>query len=70
MIKTIECPGCGDKFPEHKAALSRFDNKTKVCSECGTFEAMVQIDAMFAGYDAREVLTDFGIRNRQAGTVA
>ena len=70
MSKPIECPGCGDKFEETRAALSRFDNKTKVCSECGTFEAMVQIDAMFSGYDASQVLTDFGIKNRQAGTVA
>lgn len=34
------CPRCGrplDKFP----ALSRKDNKTKICSKCGVQEALV-----------------------------
>ena len=70
MSKPIECPGCGNNFEEPRAALSRFDNKTKVCSECGQYEAMVQIDAMFSGYDPRASLTGFGIKNLPAGTVA
>lgn len=69
MSKSIECPGCGDNFEEPRAALSRFDNKTKVCSECGAYEAMIQFDADQSGYDPRQVLTGFGAKNRQAGTV-
>lgn len=43
MIDTKEvtiCPRCGTEFLVHLAALSRRDNKTLICSECGTMEAM------------------------------
>ncbi len=33
------CPRCGRKF-ERLLALSRADNKTMVCDECGTMEAL------------------------------
>ena len=36
------CPRCGEEttsFP----ALSRRDNKTKICSKCGTEEAMIDL---------------------------
>ena len=36
------CPRCGEEttsFP----ALSRRDNKTKICSRCGTEEAMIDL---------------------------
>ena len=44
------CPRCGNspKFPVAGLhALSRKDNKTLVCSSCGTDEAVLQ----FAGFD-------------------
>jgi len=40
------CPGCGGYIPNndtpglYPGALSRKDNKTMVCSACGTAEAM------------------------------
>ena len=33
------CPKCGIEFKE-PPALSRVDNKTKICSSCGTKEAL------------------------------
>lgn len=35
-----KCPRCGKKFDTRYAALSRKDNKTKICSDCGTTEAL------------------------------
>ena len=32
------CPRCGKKYSEYPA-LSRRDNKTAICPECGTLEA-------------------------------
>ena len=35
-----ECPRCGDPLPQrYPGALSRADNKTEICSPCGTDEA-------------------------------
>lgn len=34
------CPKCGAKFIDVCGALSRRDNKTKICSPCGTQEAI------------------------------
>ena len=34
------CPRCGDLVFEECPALSRRDYKTKICSDCGTDEAM------------------------------
>ena len=33
------CPKCGREF-ERLLALSRSDNKTMICDECGTMEAL------------------------------
>lgn len=33
------CPICGKEYMEHPA-ISRRDNKTEICSECGTHEAL------------------------------
>lgn len=38
--KFIKCPKCGKMFEEHLHALSRKDNETKICPQCGTEEAM------------------------------
>lgn len=49
MYKQHECPRCGGTIPNASApgaypgALSRIDNKTEICSDCGTqegFESM------------------------------
>lgn len=42
------CPRCGDWIPNniqpgaYPGALSRVDNKTEICSECGSMEAIEQ----------------------------
>lgn len=36
------CPKCGREF-ERLLALSRIDNKTMICDECGTMEALVSL---------------------------
>ena len=41
VIKTI-CPKCGKKYTG-APALSRLDNTTLVCPECGTREALESI---------------------------
>ncbi|MCD7824564.1 MAG: hypothetical protein LUH14_01130 [Clostridiaceae bacterium] len=33
------CPKCGREY-ERLLALSRIDNKTMICDECGTMEAL------------------------------
>jgi transcription elongation factor Elf1 len=38
--ETMICPRCGKEFLKYLAALCRVDNKTLICSECGTQEAM------------------------------
>ena len=40
------CPRCGDKLPDHPAALSRVDNKTEICPKCGTEEALIEYGLM------------------------
>lgn len=47
-IKTVFCPKCGKAYIGYPA-MSRTDNKTKICPECGTREAL---DA--AGIDVAE----------------
>ena len=47
--RTPQCPLCGgpmpnEKFPSaHPGALSRADNKTEICSNCGQIEAILQM---------------------------
>lgn len=38
------CPVCGVKFQEVVGALSRRDNKTRICSDCGTREALEDLN--------------------------
>lgn len=49
-----KCPKCGKLYTEHPA-ISRKDNKTEICSRCGTNEALEA-----AGFDYRimELLDD------------
>jgi len=37
--KTFKCPSCGKTVKDHPA-LSRKDNKTEICPNCGTLEAL------------------------------
>ena len=39
MVKNAICPVCGKKYSGYPA-LSRVDNKTEICGECGRWEAM------------------------------
>jgi len=46
MKKSEKCPICDGPIPnalhegQYAGALSRVDNETEICSECGVFEAM------------------------------
>lgn len=44
----LVCPKCGQSFAE-PPALSRLDNKTLICPDCGTREALTTL-----GIDAKE----------------
>jgi transcription elongation factor Elf1 len=45
----MNCPRCNESIPNnatpgaYPGALSRTDNKTEICSECGTQEAFEQM---------------------------
>ena len=46
MKKSVKCPICDGPIPnalhegQYSGALSRVDNKTEICSECGVMEAL------------------------------
>lgn len=46
-VNKLECPRCCNLIPNndmpgaYPGALSRLDNKTEICSECGTLEAIL-----------------------------
>ena len=42
VTRTAVCPLCGRIYHEHPA-LSRTDNKTLICPDCGTREALDSI---------------------------
>ena len=44
-----KCPLCGSSIMEQVPALSRFDNKTKICSECATQEALDDFTGVIRG---------------------
>ncbi len=48
MNKIKKCPKCGAEYQGYPA-LSRKDNKTKICPDCGTREALESI-----GIDVKE----------------
>lgn len=48
--KARNCPKCGKTYIGHPA-LSRIDNKTEICSECGTKEAL---EAMGLGMEKQD----------------
>lgn len=51
------CPRCGGYIPNDRVpgaypgALSRWDNKTEICSDCGSEEALIQWSALNRGAD-------------------
>lgn len=57
-----KCPRCGGGVPNdlhpgaYPGALSRWDNKTEICSACGSDEAMLQLGAVLEKKDAHAVL--------------
>jgi len=36
----LDCPICFNPFDEEHGSISRLDNKTKICSNCGLNEAL------------------------------
>ena len=54
LLKKYECPTCDGYIPNNKTpgaypgALSRVDNETEVCSECGTREALLGFEQSLA----------------------
>lgn len=42
-MKEKECPKCKKKYTEH-SAISRVDNKTEICPECGHKEAVEALE--------------------------
>lgn len=61
------CVGCGVEFELARAALSRYDNTTHICSLCGVLEASIQLDALRIGLDAHAVLSAPGKRSGGLG---
>ena len=43
--KVKKCPKCGKEYTGYPA-ISRTDNKTEICSECGTAEALAIFKAV------------------------
>lgn len=41
-LKTRVCPLCGQEYTGHPA-ISRTDNETPICSDCGTRQALASI---------------------------
>lgn len=50
ITQVLICPCCGQPYSGHPA-LSRKDNKTPICSDCGTREAL---DALGLSVEERE----------------
>jgi len=47
---TPTCPRCGEPLPNRRIpALSRWDNRTYICNNCGMAEALLQYEAMEKG---------------------
>lgn len=46
------CPSCGSLLPDYPGAVSRQDNKTEICSDCGMIEAFSDYAQSFKGPSA------------------
>jgi hypothetical protein len=51
------CAGCEKAITIPMVAMSRYDNRTLLCSECGAYEAMVQWHAYRTGLDPQKALS-------------
>jgi hypothetical protein len=40
----VSCPACGDPLGAY--GISRYDNKTRLCTRCEVFEAMADLEGM------------------------
>jgi len=62
VTKNYDCPRCGGGIPNdvqrglYPGALSRWDNATEVCSQCGTDEALIQYMAHLAKADPQSAV--------------
>ena len=56
----MDCVGCGQEFDLARGALSRYDNKTLVCSDCGQDEGMAQFVAWSSSIDPKSVILAAG----------
>ena len=43
-MKPTACPRCDRYFNPKFGALSRVDNETKICADCGSSEALYQMN--------------------------
>ena len=50
ITRTAICPGCGKEYTG-RPALSRADNQTLICPDCGTREALESIGVDTAEQD-------------------
>lgn len=50
ITRTAVCPRCGKEYTG-RPALSRADNQTPICPDCGTREALESIDVDTAEQD-------------------
>jgi Zn ribbon nucleic-acid-binding protein len=51
-----KCPKCGKRYAKGKGALSRRDNKTEICSDCGFREAIEDAERTFAIKENKKVV--------------
>lgn len=51
LMSHLCCPGCG-KWYKDRPAISRKDNKTEICPDCGTYEA-IKARAKFVAFSEK-----------------
>ena len=61
-IRTAVCPLCGRAYHEHPA-LSRTDNETLICPDCGTRQAL---EALGVGVEEQDQIIETIHRHTQA----
>lgn len=44
----VKCPKCGKTYAQGRGALSRRDNKTEICPDCGYKEAAEDAEKTFS----------------------
>lgn len=52
----VPCPRCTEMMPSRRAAVSRVDNETRVCSQCGLDEAVTGIVPIASWPISREAM--------------